>query len=354
MSGPAEALAHARPWLRRVGVLLLLVVLVEYVVLPQLVGAGHDVALLSSAQPLLLVLALALEACSLTCFTLLTRATLPRAGTPGLWTLLRIDLTGYGVSHVMPGGGATAAAFRYRLLTRAGVGSDDAFSGAAVQTAAALVTLVGVFVTGVALSFQSATSQASLLTAGVVAAVLLLVLAGGAVLLTVRQTSTLAGLHRLLRRLPTSRARLVEDVVEGLTRRLTALGHDRVLLTRTLGWAAANWLLDAACLWCCLRAYGHASPVGALLAVYGVVNLLAMLPLTPGGLGIVEGVLVPAVVTMGTAPVIALLGVLTWRLAQYWLPIPLALLTYLSLRLGVLSHDHRTPTPGVPVPDPTH
>lgn len=77
------------------------------------------------------------------------------------------------------------------------------------------------------------------------------------------------------------------------------------------------------------------------------------MPLTPGGLGIVEGVRVPAAVTMGAAPVVALLGVLTWRLAQYWLPIPLALLTYLSLRLGVLSHDRRAPTAAVPIPDPT-
>jgi hypothetical protein len=36
-------------------------------------------------------------------------------------TAVRIDLTGYGLSHVIPGGGAAAAAVRFRLLWRAGV-----------------------------------------------------------------------------------------------------------------------------------------------------------------------------------------------------------------------------------------
>ncbi|MEP7088508.1 MAG: lysylphosphatidylglycerol synthase domain-containing protein [Nocardioidaceae bacterium] len=73
---------------------------------------------------------------------------------------------------------------------------------------------------------------------------------------------------------------------------------------------------------------------GPLLAAYGVANLLALLPLTPGGIGVAEGVLVPALVTFGAPQSAALLGVPTWRLAEYLLPIPLALVTYVSLRAG--------------------
>ena len=61
-----------------------------------------------------------------------------------------------------------------------------------------------------------------------------------------------------------------------------------------------------------------------------------LLPITPSGLGVVEGVLIPAVVSLGASASVALLGVLTWRLVQFWLPVPLALLTYISLRVGVL------------------
>lgn len=62
--------------------------------------------------------------------------------------------------------------------------------------------------------------------------------------------------------------------------------------------------------------------------------LLAMLPTTPGGPRVVEGILVPALVTLGASTSVALLGVITWRLVQFWLPMPLALEMYASLWLG--------------------
>jgi uncharacterized membrane protein YbhN (UPF0104 family) len=46
----------------------------------------------------------------------------------------------------------------------------------------------------------------------------------------------------------------------------------------------------------------------------------------------VEGVAVPVLVSFGTPPDVALLGVLAWRLFQFWLPIPIAAATYLRLR----------------------
>jgi hypothetical protein len=55
-------------------------------------------------------------------------------------------------------------------------------------------------------------------------------------------------------------------------------------------------------------------------------------------------VLVPTIVGFGTPQGFALLGVLTWRLAQYWLPLPLAVLAYLSLRAGPLRRGARKPT----------
>lgn len=337
MTTSADIRSQILLWLRRGGLLILSIVVVEYLVLPQLIGASDDISLLASAQPGLLAVALALEACSLACFTALTRATLP-VGCPRFWTLIRIDLTGYGVSHVMPGGGATAAAFRYRLLTRAGVSGEDAFAGATVQTAAALVMLIGLFFSGIVLSLQTTALQSSYVVAGSVALGLLLALAVVAFLLTTREEQTLARVHRLASRLSAGGAAGLERAVSGLAHHLDILAHDKVLLTRTVGWAVTNWLLDAACLWFCLRAYGFSGPVGPLLALYGAVNLLAMLPITPGGLGVVEGVLIPAVVALGAGAPVALLGVLTWRLLQYWLPIPLAALTYGSLRLGVLRH----------------
>lgn len=98
-----------------------------------------------------------------------------------------------------------------------------------------------------------------------------------------------------------------------------------------LAWSTLNWLLDAGCLWVCLRAYGADLPIELVVSAYGLANALGLLPLTPGGLGIIEGTLVPALVAAGASAGVALLGVVTWRLLQYWLPIPVAGLCWLSL-----------------------
>lgn len=48
----------------------------------------------------------------------------------------------------------------------------------------------------------------------------------------------------------------------------------------------------------------------------------------------VLAVVVPGLVAAGAAAGPAVLGVLTWRLLQFWLPIPLAPVCWLSLELG--------------------
>jgi hypothetical protein len=57
-----------------------------------------------------------------------------------------------------------------------------------------------------------------------------------------------------------------------------------------------------------------------------------VLPISPGGLGVIEGVLIPSLVGFGAARSVALLGVVSWRLFNFWAPIPVAGLCYVSMR----------------------
>ncbi|HEX3224050.1 MAG TPA: flippase-like domain-containing protein [Nocardioides sp.] len=94
-------------------------------------------------------------------------------------------------------------------------------------------------------------------------------------------------------------------------------------------------MLDAACLYVCLAAYQgqHVGPA-LVLTAYGFANLLGLLPLTPGGLGVVEGALIPLLIALGTSSSVAVLGVLTWRVLQFWLPVPVAAACYVGLRIS--------------------
>jgi uncharacterized protein (TIRG00374 family) len=138
-------------------------------------------------------------------------------------------------------------------------------------------------------------------------------------------------LRRLAERMPFLDEDAVVRAVHQVAQRLRELGSDRGLLSRAIAWATVNWLLDAASLWVFLLAFGHRSGPDGLLVSYGLANVLAAIPLTPGGLGITEAVLVTTLVGFGTARGVAVLAVIAYRLVNFWLPIPVGALAYLSL-----------------------
>ena len=106
-------------------------------------------------------------------------------------------------------------------------------------------------------------------------------------------------------------------------------------------WASLNWLLDAASLWVFLWAFGGTLDVNALLIAFGLANVAAVIPITPGGLGIVEGIYIPTLVGFGLTRQTATLGVAAYRLAQFWFPILFGGLMYASLRVGPWSIERR-------------
>jgi uncharacterized protein (TIRG00374 family) len=321
---------RARKWLR-LGVFVLLgALVVEYFALPQLVGAQDAFRQVQGANGLRVSIALGLEICALLAYTMLTQAVLGGRRL-SYWRQLRIDLTGYGTSHVVPGGGATAAGLRYRLMTTAGVRPADAVTCAALEGAAEFTALTLIFACGVAITAPQPGHHPFVFTSGVIAGVL----TGGVAVIATALHWAPATVRRAARAvcapIPFVSAAAVERAVDRLAARTEAVFSNRRLLAAVVGWALVNWLLDALCLWVSLSAFGYQAPIGPLLAVYGVANLVALLPITPGGLGLVEGVVIPVLVSFGSPRTAAVLGVLTWRLIAFWLPIPVSWLTAASL-----------------------
>ncbi len=139
----------------------------------------------------------------------------------------------------------------------------------------------------------------------------------------------------------------VSALLQKLADRLNVLLRDRALLRHAIVWAAANWLLDAASLWVFLFAFDQSKPVFPidLLVAYGLANILAVIPITPSGLGVVEGVLIPTLVGFHVPKTFAILGVISYRLINFWLPIPVGGIAYLSLRWRSAAQRSRPPAP---------
>jgi uncharacterized protein (TIRG00374 family) len=118
-----------------------------------------------------------------------------------------------------------------------------------------------------------------------------------------------------------------------LVARVKELSTDRRRLAESVSFASANWLLDMASLFVFVGAFGRwVNPV-ALVIAYGVANIAAAIPLTPGGLGVVEATVSSILVGFGTPRTIAIWGVIGWRLVNFWLPIPVGGAAYLSLKV---------------------
>ena len=118
-------LRTAKRPLRRLAILLILALIVEYLVIPELVGASKDLYLLDRLNLWWMIAGLILEGLSLFCYALLNRVLLPPEGRPSLSRLFRIDLSAAAVAHVIPAGTVGSAGIGYQLFTAEGVDGTD-------------------------------------------------------------------------------------------------------------------------------------------------------------------------------------------------------------------------------------
>ncbi|MGI9022868.1 MAG: lysylphosphatidylglycerol synthase transmembrane domain-containing protein [Acidimicrobiales bacterium] len=320
--------------IRRVVMFLLFLLVVDILVLPQLAGTREALRLLGQIEPAWVVAGIVLEGAAIVAYAQLTRSLLPRHTRPSLGTVLRIDLSTLGVSHVVPGGSAVGAGLGFELLVRSGVSGPNAAFALAAQSIGSAVVLNVLLWLGLIVSIPASGFSPLYTTAAVVGSLLLAFFATAVVSLTFGEERTVRVLRAATRPLPFVHGDAVHRLVHQLAARLRYLGRDPHLLARAVGWAVANWLLDLASLGVFLAAFGHAVRVDELLVAFGLANVLGAIPITPGGLGIIEGVLIPTLVGFGTPRGVALLGVASWRLFNFWVPIPVGAACYVSLRVG--------------------
>ncbi|MEY2554217.1 MAG: putative heme transporter [Ilumatobacteraceae bacterium] len=321
--------------------LLAFVAVVYFAMVAIVPGARNATRQLRNVDPVLLLLGLSLEMAALLAYTLLTRAALgDEASKISRARLFRIQMSTKALSSIVPGGSAAGSAMGYRLMTLSGVDGRDAGFALATAGLGSAVVLNLLFWIGLMVSIPIRCVNPGYATSAVAGIVLMLV--ASAIVFGLMEGQ---GRAEKIVRWAARHLRLNENrTAAGLRHiggRLEDLAADRRLLLRVLGWAAANWILDAASLWVFLRAFGASTDVDALIVAFGLVNVLAVIPIMPGGLGIIDGGLPVILVAFGLTKATALLGVATYRLAQFFFPILLGGVLYGSLRVGPWSIKRR-------------
>jgi hypothetical protein len=320
--------------LRRGIVIFALVLIIEYLVVPELVGASKDLHLLGQVNPAWLAAGAILEGLSLFCYGLLTQAVLPPgAHNPGLSRLFRIDLSAAAVAHVLPAGTLGSAGIGYRLFTAEGIKGNDAAVMMATKGLGSTVVLNVLLWLSLVVSIPLAGFHPIYVTVAVTGAVVLVAVAALGLGITrgARRASRI--LHAVGDKIPGLTGERLERAVLDTAASLSALARDRRVLAWSLTWASLNWLLDAASLWCFVAAFGRLVNPVELFAAYGIANVAGALPVTPAGLGVVDSVAPLLLVSFGITRSVATLGVLAWRLVNFWLPIPAGAIAYVSLKV---------------------
>jgi uncharacterized protein (TIRG00374 family) len=314
-------------------ILLILALIVEYLVIPELVGASKDFYLLGRLNVSWMIAGLILEAVSLFCYALLNRVLLPPEGRPNLSRLFRIDLSAAAVAHVIPAGTVGSAGIGYQLFTAEGIPGTDVGVMMATKGMGSTLVLNVLLWISLVISIPLSGFRPVYATVAIVGAVVLAVVAALIFGITRGEKLAVRILWAIGERIPGVSGDRLERITLQAAASIRDLGTNRSVLIQSLTWAALNWMLDAASLWCFIAAFGgYPNPVG-LFAAYGIANVIGAIPITPGGLGIIDSVTPWLLVGFGLTRSVATLGVLAWRLVNFWLPIPAGALAYVSLKV---------------------
>jgi uncharacterized protein (TIRG00374 family) len=308
-------------------VLLLVAAGSLYLLLPKLLDVFSSWPQLRGIDPLWLGLAVLFEALSYISLWTLQRITI---GTRSWMAVSTSQLAANAAGSVVPGGGAAAGALQYGMLARAGIRSDRILSGLAASAAATTAALLALPVVASIAGIGGAAAPEGLRRVaylGAAAFVLLGVVVVVAfawdrpLLAVARGAQVAAGWVRQGARFEDLPARLVvaRDTIRAAVRE-----HPVLAALAALG----KWGFDYLVLISVLQALDVRPQSSLVLLAYAAAALLALIPLTPGGLGFVEAGLTGLLVVAGVGAGDAAAATLAYRLVSYWLPLPVGIVGY--------------------------
>jgi uncharacterized membrane protein YbhN (UPF0104 family) len=249
-----------------------------------------------------LTVAVLAEAASLAAYALIVRNLLGFGDVAArMRSLLRATIGGIAMSASLPGGQAASAAYWYKQLRREGADGGLAALAMIGSMLAGVLSLAGVLVIGVAAAGHH----------GPLAAARLPILGAGVALLV---------LHWVLRRrVASASAWFTRRFTPERANRISASGRDIAAIGAL---AYANWLFDCASLYAALAAVHASVPLQSIVLTYAIAQLVASLPLLPGGGGTVEVSLALGFAAFGHTSGSVIAGILLFRLISCWGLVP--------------------------------
>jgi uncharacterized protein (TIRG00374 family) len=264
----------------------------------------------------------------------------------GIPRVLGITFGAGAIASSIPGGPAVSSVFAFRQYRRSGAGDALAAWTLVATLTCASLGLAAVATAGVLVAEPQGASYDLI---GVTIGVLVVAVVATVVVWQRRMLVALvSGALRLSQRLTGRPRREGAVIVRSVLGRLKTVPLRFRDVAGAIAWALTNWCLDCGCLVCCFLAVGASVPWRGLLLAYGAGQLAANLPITPGGLGVVEGSLTIALVAYGGAEVSTVAAVLLYRIVSFWGFLPVGWTAWGAITLANRRHDHEAALAGLP------
>jgi len=258
----------------------------------------------------------------------------------GLTYATVLSLAAGAIADSLPAGPAFSSVYAFRQYRRRG--ADDALAGwTLLATLVCAALSLALLATGGVLLATSESAAYDLV--GVTLGVLGTAVVADAVVWQRRWlVRVLIAVLELTRRVAGRPRREAVEVVEGLLDHLASVHLGWRDLAATILAGLGNWAFDCACLAFSFMAVDAGVPWRGLLLAYGAGQLAANLPITPGGLGVVEGSLTIALVALGGAELSTVAAVICYRIVSFWGYLPVGWLAWLGITLADRRDDART------------
>ncbi len=240
-------------------------------------------------------------------------------GPIGIRAALQVSMPAFTLSHTLPGGGWAGNALAVQRLVVLGLTGPGATAAVALGTTISLATIAALGAAGIVAAFVAGDLPAVSLMVAFPAFALLVGLVAG-IVAVLRSPSAGDRIVGWLGRLHHRLADHVDEWRDSL-REVTEEPPTARQLGTIAGWALLKWSADIASLALVFVALGGAARISALLVGFGVTQLATAIPVTPGGVGFVEGGMVGAFVTLGSSAATATSVVVVYRVLATWLPV---------------------------------
>lgn len=305
----------------------------------KLPNLGDVTAALADADPSWLAVAAGAEAVSMAMFARQQRRLLTAFGVRmPRHRALALAYSRSAIAISLPAGSAVSAAYAFRQFRTGGASRRTAATVMVLSGLLSIGALALLYVTGVlaaaAVHLGNAWGDEPVVTRVSVAITLILVGLTGLFAWQAHSViqPTYPRRHRSLAALAPRWPRLtalLQPVADALSSSRAVGGRHWTL---ALAAALTNWLTDLLCLYAVTRAFDLPVDLMAIAAVYLTVQIVRQIPLTPGGIGVIELSLLAGLVSAGAGNAEAAAAVLVYRLLSCWLIIPVGLLGWLVLR----------------------